>query len=417
MRAVMAGPTASKNSCESGFALPHRERLEANHCGGHDEADRRRKTLAGCESVSALEHAPAVMSFRDPEPRLRDITIRQLLQHTGGWDRDKSFDPMFRSERIASATNTPPPATAVNVIRYMLSRELDFDPGTRYAYSNYGYCVLGRLIEKLSGKPTRTSSAKEFSRPSASREMRIGASLDGKQAPGEVRYYTGDERWRRTSFPGGPVKVPRLTEDFISKRWMRTADGSRPPSISLASRQRWTDPERSPLLKPKLFPAMYAPPPPPVSRNKEGTLGKHLLRMRLDGAAERAKWPPKLLAQRQPAGNVHVAGAPRRWFELGGFVQSTFGGQKIAGCSDRCRSASRGSPRREMAGREFVFRLEVIVLKANVRPVVSERVLEISELHPGALRTALPASRPEITSDNGLPKITHYGSPMNTRPV
>ena len=95
---------------------------------------------------------PAVQSFVDPEPRLRQITVRQLLQHTGGWDRDQSFDPMFRSERIARANLTPPPASSVAVIRYMLSRQLDFDPGARHAYSNFGYCVLGRLIEKVTGQ-------------------------------------------------------------------------------------------------------------------------------------------------------------------------------------------------------------------------------------------------------------------------
>ena len=38
-----------------------------------------------------------------PDPRLAAITIRQLLHHTGGWDRDQSFDPMFRSDEIAKA--------------------------------------------------------------------------------------------------------------------------------------------------------------------------------------------------------------------------------------------------------------------------------------------------------------------------
>src|SRR5438309_151357 len=32
----------------------------------------------------------------EPDPRLKDITIQHLLDHQGGWDRDKAFDPMFR---------------------------------------------------------------------------------------------------------------------------------------------------------------------------------------------------------------------------------------------------------------------------------------------------------------------------------
>jgi CubicO group peptidase (beta-lactamase class C family) len=43
-----------------------------------------------------------------------------------------------------------PPSTAI--ISYMLDRRLDFDPGKRFAYSNFGFLVLGRVIEKLSGQ-------------------------------------------------------------------------------------------------------------------------------------------------------------------------------------------------------------------------------------------------------------------------
>ncbi len=35
------------------------------------------------------------------DARWRDITLRHLLQHRGGWDRDKSFDAMFQSVRFA----------------------------------------------------------------------------------------------------------------------------------------------------------------------------------------------------------------------------------------------------------------------------------------------------------------------------
>src|SRR5262249_30274495 len=86
------------------------------------------------------------------DPRLPTITVRQLLQHTGGWDSSLSGDPMFNSTAIALAAGTAPPASAETVVRYMLGRPLDFAPGTRYAYSNFGYNVLGRIIERVSGQ-------------------------------------------------------------------------------------------------------------------------------------------------------------------------------------------------------------------------------------------------------------------------
>src|SRR6185503_12295802 len=87
------------------------------------------------------------------DPRWEQITIRQLLDHTGGWDRDKpgGFDPMFVSAIAAAAVGAPAPASAETIIRYMKGKPLDFDPGAKFVYSNFGYCILGRVIERLGG--------------------------------------------------------------------------------------------------------------------------------------------------------------------------------------------------------------------------------------------------------------------------
>src|SRR5262249_5583296 len=71
---------------------------------------------------------PVLEGTTTPDPRLARITIAQLLHHTGGWDRDKSFDPMFRPRLIAEKVGVSPPANAQAVIRYMLGQPLDFDP-------------------------------------------------------------------------------------------------------------------------------------------------------------------------------------------------------------------------------------------------------------------------------------------------
>lgn len=90
--------------------------------------------------------------YRIGDARIADITVRDLLQHSGGWDRDDSFDPMFQSASIVSATREPAPASCETIIRYMLQRRLDFAPGSRAAYSNFGYCVLARVIEAAAGR-------------------------------------------------------------------------------------------------------------------------------------------------------------------------------------------------------------------------------------------------------------------------
>lgn len=125
----------------------------------------------------------------DFDTRLREITIRHLLEHRGGWDRDKSFDAMFQAVRFAEQQNVPAPAGPQDVIRAMFKHKLDFNPGERYAYSNFGYNLLGRVIEKLTGA-TYENYVKEYVlAPIGVRTMRMGAThLEGRR-PGEVRYY------------------------------------------------------------------------------------------------------------------------------------------------------------------------------------------------------------------------------------
>ena len=121
--------------------------------------------------------------------RQREITIRHLLEHRGGWDRDKSFDAMFESVRFARRLDVPAPAGPHDVIRAMLRQKLDFNPGERYAYSNFGYCLLGRVIEKLTGMPYEAYVKERVFAPIGIRSMRIGATRLEGRAAGEVRYY------------------------------------------------------------------------------------------------------------------------------------------------------------------------------------------------------------------------------------
>jgi len=80
------------------------------------------------------------------------ITIRQLLQHSAGWS-DVSYDPMFDVKNIAqNVTGTwPPPANQAQIIQTMWSQPLVNAPGSQYAYANFHYCLLGRVIEHFAG--------------------------------------------------------------------------------------------------------------------------------------------------------------------------------------------------------------------------------------------------------------------------
>lgn len=124
------------------------------------------------------------------DPRLKEITIRHLLQHTGGWDREESFDPMFRAVEFAKQLDVAPPARPEQIIQAMATQKLDFDPGARYAYSNYGYCLLGRVIETVTEKPYEDAVRDHVLRPAGITRMRLGHTLPEGRAEGEVCYYT-----------------------------------------------------------------------------------------------------------------------------------------------------------------------------------------------------------------------------------
>ena len=216
---------------------------------------------------------PVIENGREPDVRLKRITIRQLLQHTGGWDREKSYDPMFRPKLIAEKTHTPPPAGTEAVIRYMLGQPLDFDPGSRYAYSNLGYCVLGRVIENISGLDYDKFVREKLLAPVGIQRMQIGASLEGRQANGEVRYYTTGPSLANNVFPNAAEKVPWPYGGFH----LEAMDAHGGWIASVVDLARFSaaldDPGRSPLLKPDSVRAMYEPPAAPVSRQANGALG------------------------------------------------------------------------------------------------------------------------------------------------
>ena len=85
------------------------------------------------------------------------ITLRQLLSHTSGlqdfWPQDYSFEDM------ESAT------TPQHIIDKWAKKPLDFEPGTRWQYSNTGYVVAGMIAEKVSGQPLLTYLHKKIFDP------------------------------------------------------------------------------------------------------------------------------------------------------------------------------------------------------------------------------------------------------------
>ncbi len=124
------------------------------------------------------------------DQRLLDITVDHLLRHRGGWDRGKSYDPMFIQDRVSEHFGVKTPVNPDRIIEYMMKQPLDFEPGSREAYSNFGYSVLGRLIERVSGKSYEDYVQSEILDPVGAGSMKIGGTLKSELQENETRYYT-----------------------------------------------------------------------------------------------------------------------------------------------------------------------------------------------------------------------------------
>ncbi len=120
------------------------------------------------------------------DPRLRTISIRNLLEHTAGFDSTET-DPQFDALRTAAAAlGKPAPATHTDIIKYMMGQPLAFTPGTKYLYSNFGYNVLGRVIESIAGVGYATYVKAHVFAPAGISRMELGRTKPKDRLPDEV---------------------------------------------------------------------------------------------------------------------------------------------------------------------------------------------------------------------------------------
>lgn len=139
--------------------------------------------------------------------RYEEIEVQHLLNHTAGWSR-RSGDPMFNSLYIARKLDVDPPAKTDHVIQYALSKKLYYTPGNKYSYSNFGYAVLGRIIEEKSGVPYEDYVMMNILKPVGIHDMHIGHSFLHEKFPNEVKYYSAGRDRTSYSVDGSGKIVP-----------------------------------------------------------------------------------------------------------------------------------------------------------------------------------------------------------------
>lgn len=119
-------------------------------------------------------------TVRPYRPYITDLTIKHCLSHhVGGWANNSSDPTTMRNEMSAS-----------QLLTYIIDNiPLTSHPGGSYAYSNVGYMILGRVIEKISQKPYEQFVQEEILQPAGIQSMEIGGNTLAERRPNESRYH------------------------------------------------------------------------------------------------------------------------------------------------------------------------------------------------------------------------------------
>ncbi|GAB3846464.1 hypothetical protein GCM10028822_06590 [Hymenobacter terrigena] len=197
------------------------------------------------------------------DPRLYNITVQHLLEHSAGWDRSigcdgyDTCDPIDFPTHVAEVMHVPNPVGDSTIIRYMLRQGLNFAPGARFAYSNVGYLVLGKVLEAVTHQPYETWVRQHVLEPAGVLEAHLGHNLPAVRQERESKYLS---RYRMLSCYNPGRQVPAAYGGFQIEAmnahggWLFTArdlvrlalaaDGfaSPPDLISTATLRTMTEP-------------------------------------------------------------------------------------------------------------------------------------------------------------------------------
>jgi D-alanyl-D-alanine carboxypeptidase len=148
------------------------------------------------EQQSKLSITDPVSKYLPDLTRANEVTIRMLLSHTSGyqdyWPEDYLMPPMLE------------PTTAQHILDTWAKKPLDFEPGTKWQYSNTNYVIAGRIVEMVSGEPLMQFLQERVFRPLDMKEVwnSDAKKLVQPDPEGYIRYALGPLRPAPKEGPG-----------------------------------------------------------------------------------------------------------------------------------------------------------------------------------------------------------------------
>lgn len=140
------------------------------------------------------------------DKRIEEITVHNLLNHSGGWT-PRWGDHLFIKDVIAREFGKDLPLDVDDYIVFALSKRLHFQPGSRSSYSNIGYVILQRVIEKVSGKDYECFVKDKIFEPLNIYDAHLANNWDSLRYENEVRYYEVREAEKVIAFDGSKQGV------------------------------------------------------------------------------------------------------------------------------------------------------------------------------------------------------------------
>jgi CubicO group peptidase (beta-lactamase class C family) len=195
-----------------------------------------------------LKHIKAPRGARI-DPRLGDVTVRQCLNHSGGWDRAVRGDPVNWEPQICRAYKVRPPLSPTQFLSFAMSLPLDFKPGTDNKYSNVGYIALGEVVARVSGQPYETFVRQKVLKPMGITQAALHPGTGRYMAKEAIRYLAGT----LLSLPAMRLPMVDATGGWTASvvdmvRFLTNLDGSRGESVlSGKTRKLMIEPPREPL--------------------------------------------------------------------------------------------------------------------------------------------------------------------------
>lgn len=128
------------------------------------------------------------------DARIYNITVQQLLEHTAGWNRSincsgqAGCDPIGFPLHVTSVMGEGNPVGDSTLIKFLLRQGLNFNPGSAYAYSNIGYLVLAKIIEKKTGMKYDAYVKSVVMDPLGLCDMHLGKNLKADKQEREGEY-------------------------------------------------------------------------------------------------------------------------------------------------------------------------------------------------------------------------------------